>query len=52
MKCMSGPSQRAVISRHAPVLAEVISACSCESNWSAHGHVHYRLAPATNEKPV
>ena len=38
------------------VLAQVISACSCENSWSAHGHIHSevrnRLAPATTEKPV
>ena len=38
------------------VLAQVISACSCEGNWSAHGHIQLevrnRLAPATTEKPV
>ena len=36
------------------VLAQVISASSCERNWSAHGHIHSevrnRLAPATTEK--
>ena len=39
-----------------PVLAQAISACSCESNWSAHWHINSevrdRLAPATTEKPV
>jgi hypothetical protein len=39
-----------------PVLAQVISASSCERNWSAHWHihseVHNRLAPATTEKLV
>ena len=38
------------------VLSQVISASSCERNWSAHGHVHTevrnRLAPATTEKLV
>ena len=38
------------------VLAQVISASSCERNWSAHGHIHSevrnRLAPATTEKLV
>ncbi len=36
------------------VLAQVMSASSCERNWSAHGHIHSeernRLAPATTEK--
>ena len=38
------------------VLSQVISASSCERNWSAHGHMHTevrnRLAPATSEKLV
>jgi hypothetical protein len=38
------------------VLSQVISASSCERNWSAHGHTHSqvcnRLAPATTEKLV
>ena len=38
------------------VLSQVISASSCERNWSAHGHIHSkirnRLDPATNEKLV
>ena len=38
------------------VLSQVISASSCERNWSAHGHIHSevrnRLAPATTEKLV
>ena len=38
------------------VLSQVISASSCERNWSAHGHiqseVRNRLAPATTEKLV
>ena len=38
------------------VLSQVISASSCERNWSAHGHIHTevrnRLAPATTEKLV
>ncbi len=37
-------------------LAQVISASSCERNWSAHGHIHSevrnRLAPAMTEKLV
>jgi hypothetical protein len=37
-------------------LLEVISALSCERNWSAYGHIHSevrnRLAPATTEKLV
>ena len=52
MKFMSGPL--ALVSLR--VLAQVISASSCESNWSAHGHIHSavrnRLAPATTEKPM
>jgi hypothetical protein len=35
------------------VLFQVISASSCERNWSAHGHIHSkirnRLEPATTE---
>ena len=38
------------------VLAQVISASSCERNWSAHGHIHSKLrnslAPETTEKLV
>ena len=38
------------------VLSQVISASSCERNWSAHGHIHTkicnRLEPATTEKLV
>ncbi len=38
------------------VLAQVVSASSCERNWSAHGHIHSKvrnkLAPATTEKLV
>jgi hypothetical protein len=38
------------------VLAQVISASSCERNWSVHGHIHSevrnRLVPATTEKLV
>ena len=38
------------------VLSQVISASSCERNWSAHGHIHTkirnRLDPATTEKLV
>jgi hypothetical protein len=38
------------------VLSQVISASSCERNWSTHGHIHSevrnRLAPATTEKLV
>ena len=38
------------------VLSQVISASSCERNWSAHGHIHSkirnRLDPATTEKLV
>ena len=38
------------------VLSQVISASSCERNWSAHGHIHSevrdRLAPTTTEKLV
>ncbi len=38
------------------VLSQVISASSCERQWSAHGHIHSevrnRLAPATTEKLV
>jgi hypothetical protein len=38
------------------VLSQVISASSCERNWSAHGHIHSRvrnqLAPETTEKLV
>ena len=38
------------------VLSQVISASSCERNWSAHGHIHSkisnRLEPATTEKLV
>ena len=38
------------------VLSQVVSASSCERNWSAHGHIHSevrnRLAPATTEKLV
>jgi hypothetical protein len=38
------------------VLSQVISASSCERNWSAHGHIHSEvrsmLAPATTEKLV
>ena len=50
------PFQRELALVGTQVLAQVISACSCESNWSAHGHIHSevrnRLAPATTEKPV
>ena len=35
------------------VLSQVISASSCERNWSAHGHIHSevrnRLAPTTEK---
>ena len=38
------------------VLSQVISASSCELNWSAHWHIHSkirnRLEPATTEKLV
>ena len=38
------------------VLSQVISASSCERNWSAHWHIHSkirnRLEPATTEKLV
>jgi hypothetical protein len=38
------------------VLSQVISASSCERNWSAHGHIHQktrnRLETATTEKLV
>ena len=38
------------------VLSQIISAFSCEQNWSAHGHIHSkignRLEPATTEKLV
>ena len=38
------------------VLAQVVSASSCERNWSAHGHIHSKvrnkLEPATTEKLV
>jgi hypothetical protein len=38
------------------VVSQVISASSCERNWSAHGHIHSEirnsLAPATTEKLV
>ena len=38
------------------VLSQVISASSCERNWSAHRHIHSkilnRLEPATTEKLV
>ena len=38
------------------VLSQVISASSCERNWSAHGHIHSKirnkLAPETTEKLV
>ena len=38
------------------VLSQVISASSCEHNWSAHRHIHTknlnRLDPATTEKLV
>ena len=38
------------------VQSHVISASSCERNWSAHGHIHTRirnrLVPATTEKLV
>ncbi len=38
------------------VLSQVISALSCERNWSANGHIHTevrnRLAQATTEKLV
>ena len=38
------------------VLSQVISASSCERNWSAHGHIHSEirnsLAPTTTEKLV
>jgi hypothetical protein len=38
------------------VHSQVISASSCERNWSAHGHIHSkirnRLDPATTEKLV
>ena len=38
------------------VLSQVISASSCERNWSAHGHIHSKvrnkLEPATTEKLV
>ena len=38
------------------VLSQVISASSCERNWSAHGHIHAKfcnkLGPETTEKLV
>ena len=38
------------------VLSQVVSASSCERNWSAHGHIHSKvrnkLEPATTEKLV
>ena len=38
------------------VRSQVISASSCERNWSAHGHIHTKirnsLDPATTEKLV
>ena len=38
------------------VQSQVISASSCERNWSAHGHIHTKirnkLEPATTEKLV
>ena len=38
------------------VLSQVISASSCERNWSAHGHIHTKirnkLGPETTEKLV
>ena len=38
------------------VLSQVISASSCERNWSAHGHIHSKVRnkrePATTEKLV
>ena len=38
------------------VQSQVISAPSCEPNWSAHGHIHTkihnRLEPASTEKLV
>jgi hypothetical protein len=38
------------------VLSQVISASSCERNWSAHGHIHSKvcskLLPDTTEKLV
>ncbi len=38
------------------VLAQVVSASSCERNWSVHGHIHSKvrnkLAPATTQKLV
>ena len=38
------------------VLSQVISASSCERNWSAHGHIQTKirnkLSPATTEKLV
>ena len=47
--------ETAGISRHATSGACNFAA-SCESNWSAHWHIHSevrnRLAPATTEKPV
>ena len=43
------------ISRHGSSSSGNFTA-SCESNWSAHWHIHFkvckRLAPATTEKPV
>ena len=38
------------------VLAQVVSASSCERNWSAHGHIHSKvrnkLAPANIENLI
>ena len=60
-KCMSGSfilswQCLALVTVGMQVLAQVTSACSCESNWSAHGHiqseVRNRLAPATTEKQM
>ena len=42
--------------RYKVIQSQVISASSCERNWSAHGHIHTklcnRLDPATTEKLV
>ena len=42
--------------RYKVIQSQVISASSCERNWSAHGHIHAkicnRLDAATTEKPV
>ena len=52
--CMIAESMKFAKQNRVP--SQVISASSCERNWSAHGHIHSkisnRLEPATTEKLV